>query len=133
MVFNYGEINMELYNKFSNKLKSEQQEIEKEIQNSTIEKSKFELYVENSMKLLANLPKTWELSNYVNKQKLQNLLFPHGIQYNRENDRYLSLEVNPVLSLINTLSVSYNKKGNTQNTEEMKKFHEVSLGKNLEK
>lgn len=131
--FVYGEINMELYNKFSNKLKSEQQEIEKEIQNSTIEKSKFELYIENSMKLLANLPKTWELSSYVNKQKLQNLLFPHGIQYNRENDRYLSLEVNPVLSLINTLSISYNKKGNIKNTEETKKFHEVSLGKNLEK
>ena len=131
--FVYGEINMELYTKFSEKLKLEYQAIEKEIQNSTIEKSKFDLYVENSIRLLANLTKTWELSNCVVKQKLQNLLFPNGIRYNRQNDSYLSLEVNPILNLINTLSVSYIKNITTLNTEGMKKFAVVSLGENLVK
>ncbi len=131
--FVYGEINMELYKKHNEKLKLEYQAIEKEIQNSSIEKSKFDLYVEYSIRLLANLPNMWELSNSVVKQKLQNLLFPNGIRYNRQNDSYLSLEVNPVLNLMNTLSISYNENDTTQNTEETKKFREVTLGKNLEK
>ncbi|AXG69581.1 hypothetical protein KORDIASMS9_01804 [Kordia sp. SMS9] len=124
--FVYGEINMELYNKYINKLKLEEAEILKEIENSSIKKSKFNLHVENSLKLLTNLRNTWELSNFVMKQKLQNLLFPNGIHYNRENDSYLSLELNPVLSLINTLSISYNNIKSSANTNEMKKLQEVT-------
>ncbi|EDP97315.1 recombinase family protein [Kordia algicida OT-1] len=131
--FVYGEINMELYSKHNEKLKLEYQAIEKEIQNSTIEKSKFDLYVENSIKLLANLPTTWELSNCVVKQKLQNLLFPNGIRYNRQNDRYLSFEVNPILDITSKLSISYNKNKTSTNTTKSKKLHEVNLGENLEK
>ncbi|WP_193786562.1 zinc ribbon domain-containing protein, partial [Kordia jejudonensis] len=131
--FVYGEINMELYSKHSEKLKLEEAGVLKEIEKSTIEKSKFNLHVENSIKLLANLPNMWELSDCMVKQKLQNLLFPNGIRYNRQNDSYLSLEVNPVLNIINTLSVSYSVKKSNSNTNKMKKFHEVSLGKNLGK
>ena len=131
--FVYGEINMELYTKFSEKLKLEKEQVLNEIKNSSIEKSKLDSYLDNSLKLLSNLHETWELSNYVNKQKLQNLLFPNGIQYNREKDRYLSFEVNPVLELLNTLSISYKNKENQENTDKSEKFASVSLGKNLVK
>ncbi|QHI36542.1 hypothetical protein IMCC3317_19050 [Kordia antarctica] len=131
--FVYGEINMELYTKFSKKLKLEQEAIEKEIKNNSIEKSKFNLYMDNSIKLVSNLHKTWELSNYVNKQKLQDLLFPHGIRYSREKDSYLSLELNPVLSLISSLSEVLNPKENEEITGKHNKFAYVSLGENLAK
>ncbi|EDP97013.1 serine type site-specific recombinase [Kordia algicida OT-1] len=123
--FVYGEINMELYNKFINKLKSEEAEILKEIEKSGIEKSKFNLYVENSLKLLANLPKTWELSSFTVKQKLQNLLFPNGIRYNRENDSYLSFEISPILTVTSTLSVNYNQINMNTKTNKMKKSQGV--------
>lgn len=131
--FVYGEINMELYTKFSKKLKLEEEAILKEIQNNSIEKSKLNFYLENTIKLLTNLLKNWELSNYVDKQKLQNLLFPHGIRYNREKDSYLSFEANPVVSLMSSLLVSFRKIEMSQDTDIMKKFTEVSLGENLEK
>ncbi|WP_046757528.1 zinc ribbon domain-containing protein, partial [Kordia jejudonensis] len=131
--FVYGEINMELYNKHSEKLKLEKEAILKEIENSTIKKSKFDFYIKNTINLASNLLKNWELSGYCDKQALQKLLFPKGIMYDKENNSYRSFEVNPIFALINTLSISYNNVGDNKNFDNSEKFSVVSLGKNLEK
>jgi hypothetical protein len=43
-----------------------------------------------------NLPKKWLLASYHIKQRLQFLLFPEGITYNRENDQSRTTRINSV-------------------------------------
>lgn len=62
--------------------------------------SKQEEMVDKIVELAQNLPKLWEQSNYYNKQKLQYLVFPKGMEYDRKNDVCRSEEVNPLFLYI---------------------------------
>ena len=108
-----GEIEVELYRKFKDKFTAEKEELEREIKNSGSLSSNLDRYIENALKLFCNLHKMWELSDYSGKQKLQKLLFPEGIRYDRKNDQVQTLTVNPVMELIRCFSevLSKNKSG----------------------
>jgi len=110
--FAIGEIDLSIYEKFSKKFKDEVKAIEQEINKTSLEKSNLDLYIDKSLELSCNLHNIWELGNCSEKQKLQNLLFPNGILYSKENDRCRTTEANSVLELISSLSVilSKNKK-----------------------
>ncbi|WP_367182310.1 recombinase family protein [uncultured Aquimarina sp.] len=114
-----GEIEPDLYRKFKEKFNLEKEEIEQEIKNSGSLSSNLSFYIENSVKLFSNLHKIWELSDYSTKQKLQKLLFPEGIVYNRENDQVQTSKVNSIMELIRCLSeiLMKNKSGQNSNFE----------------
>jgi hypothetical protein len=111
--FAIGEIDNKIYDKFSVKFKNEINEIEKEIRKLCLEKSNLDSYIEKSLQLACNLHSMWSLGSYTEKQKLQNLLFPNGIYFHKENNTCRTTQPNSVLELINSLSVimSKNKKG----------------------
>ena len=67
----------------------------------------------------------WELGNYSEKLKLQNLLFPNGILYSRENDSCRTTEANSVLELISSLSTILNKNKKGQNNTNVSLSHSV--------
>jgi site-specific DNA recombinase len=52
----------------------------------------------------------WELAGYERKHKLQYLIFPEGISYDKENDKCLTPRVNAMLELISSFSGSYKDK-----------------------
>ena len=104
-----GEIDAELYQKFKEKFTTQKESIEQEIKNSSTLSSNLERYIENALKLFCNLHKLWELSDYTGKQKLQKLLFPEGIRYNRKKDLVQTSKVNPVMELTRCLSESFDK------------------------
>jgi len=112
-----GEIESVLYHKFILKFKEEKTEIEKEIKKGTVKSSNLENYLKKAMDLLTNLKATWDLASYLEKQKLQTLLFPNGIIYNREKDIVRTNKVNSFLELINSLSVVFNSKEKGQTNE----------------
>ncbi len=99
-----GELEVELYRKYKDKFTLEKEEIEQEIKNSNTLSSNLDRYLENALKLFSNLHKIWELSDYTGKQKLQKMLFPDGIRYDRKNDRVQTLKANPIMELISYLS-----------------------------
>ncbi|WP_282080897.1 hypothetical protein [Aquimarina algiphila] len=62
-----------------------------------------------------NLDKSWKLSIYNEKQRLQKLLFPEGILYSKKKDKIKTLKTNPIMEIANYISISYNKKKARQN------------------
>ncbi|MFN6039904.1 MAG: recombinase family protein, partial [Bacteroidota bacterium] len=83
-----GEIDQSLYSKFREKFRFRIHQIESELDNSHNQLSNLEKAVEKCVELSQNLSETWRNSNFSSKKRLQNLLFPEGIFYNRKNDDY---------------------------------------------
>jgi hypothetical protein len=46
----------------------------------------------------------WVSGDYYQRQKLQKLVFPQGLQYDKENDAYRTQKINSVCALITLLS-----------------------------
>ena len=107
--FVIGEIDGELYQKFIKKFREEKDGIEQEIKKSCLNSSNLENYINQSLKLLANLNNIWVSGNYHLKQKLQKLLFPEGIVYDRKNDRVRTSKVNAFLELTHCISKESSK------------------------
>ena len=112
-----GEINGELYNKFVHKFKKEKEDTEAEIQKSSLESSNLNYYIDESLNLFTKLNNIWSSSDYSSKQKLQNVLFPDGIVYDRQNDEVRTPRINLVMELVRCLSMSFvdKKRGQTVN------------------
>lgn len=58
----------------------------------------------------AKLVTTWELLNYTEKQRLQYLLFPKGMLYDRKNDAVRTPEANFVFTQIVRLTGVWDKR-----------------------
>jgi hypothetical protein len=66
--------------------------------------------------------KLWQLLDYRGKQRLQFLVFPQGMRYNRQNDQVLIPEVNKILFSIAGLSKVLEKSKNENSTEDREKL-----------
>ena len=110
-----GEITKEQFEKFSQKLKEEKKEIEKQMPQEQIKLSNLEKYLEFSLEMCQQLPAMWVSADNHQRQKLQKLVFPEGVAYDKENDSYRTPKTNSVFELISSLSVekTENKKGLT--------------------
>ena len=75
-----------LYEKYASKLNTEISKIDDELTNKSFRSSNLEIAVEKCLTIAEKLSQFWVLGNYVIKQKLQYLLFPEGILYDKEND-----------------------------------------------
>lgn len=52
------------------------------------------------MKIAQNLSSAWLSGDYISKQKLQKLVFPEGIIYNKEKNEVLPFRINSLFSAI---------------------------------
>lgn len=118
------EITAELYQKYLPKLQEEKVQVEEQLAKTQIGVSKWEDAVEIIAELCCNLSKTWQQSNYSNKQKLQYLVFPKGMEYDRKNDLCRSEEVNPVFSYIAEVTRGLSNK----KMEALNKNEEIPVG-----
>jgi site-specific DNA recombinase len=80
------EVTQELFEKFHKKLKMEKLEIEAKLQEPEKGPSNPEKAIDMALHLATKLNTAWDYSDYVHKQKLQNIVFPEGISYDRKND-----------------------------------------------
>lgn len=95
-----GELTLELYTEFTEKYKSERMELEKNFVKSQKRVSNLENCVKVVIDYIANLPSSWALMAYKDKQLLQFLLFPEGIRYSKKNDECRTTKLNSVFSYI---------------------------------
>jgi site-specific DNA recombinase len=78
------EISKELYDKYTLKLKEERTQIQQVLTRSENPVSNMERKIDYMIEMAGKLGVYWGSANYVVKQKLQFMVFPEGISYNRK-------------------------------------------------
>lgn len=108
------EIDKEIYIKHTSKIKAEIAELTKSLSTSEINSSNLEKAVEKCLIIAQNISGTWAEAGFDNKRRLQNLVFPEGIMYNKENGVVRTLKTNSLFSSIPYWQrvIEENKKGN---------------------
>ncbi len=112
--FVLGDITKELYQKFSVKYCDELAVLEGELGKSEVGGSNLEKAVDKCLQIAQNLSGAWTAADYTGKQRLQILVFPDGILYNKKKGAVRTARVNSLFSEIAppvSLSAK-NKKGN---------------------
>lgn len=102
------EIPQELFKKFKTKFIEEKDEIQRQLAKSGNKGSNLLECVDDAMNFCRKLPVLWELVGYTGKQRLQFLMFPQGIRYNKETDECRTEEENEFALKITNQSKSYN-------------------------
>jgi DNA invertase Pin-like site-specific DNA recombinase len=102
--FAFGEIEKELYDKFIFRLREERNEISRSLSESSFESSNLSKMVEKSLELACNLQNIWNLGNYRIREKLQYLVFPQGILFDRKNEVFRTREINSIFLQIALVS-----------------------------
>jgi site-specific DNA recombinase len=107
--FAIGEIEKDIYNKFLGKYKSEIKAFEAEIQHPEISSSNLQKAIDKALIMSSRLNETWTYGDLEQKQKLQRLVFPSGIGYDKQNNRVRTKRVNSIFSSIPLLTKDLDK------------------------
>lgn len=67
--------------------------------------------------ITSKLGSLWENSNYEDRVKLQNLLFPEGILWDKIKENYRTMKINKVFEVISLLPNIYNDKKERNDNE----------------
>ena len=94
------EIPYGLYLEFVTDFEKEKKKIQEELTPGSKGVSNPELCVEFAVTYSTKLAPVWSSASYTDKQRLQFLLFPEGIFYNRVEDRCRTTGVNDVVAYI---------------------------------
>lgn len=95
-----GEITRAIFDKFSFSLKKELHELEQNSSKTKLQVSNLDSCIQKAIDISLKLNTEWHYSDYVEKQKLQFLIFPEGIKYNKEKDECRTEKVNSVFTAI---------------------------------
>ncbi|SHN45591.1 hypothetical protein [Chitinophaga sp. CF418] len=99
-----GKVKEELYEKFIIKYNVERKELLEELQPSPINASNLEKYIDFATDRVTKPALVWDHSNYKEKQRMQKMIFPEGIHYNKENDQPRTAKINPLFALVADLT-----------------------------
>ena len=99
-----GELDNVIYKKFKDKYETQKEELQSKIENPTLNSSNLELAIDKALSLSASLEKIWTEGDLKQKQKLQNLVFPSGLGYDKSNDRVRTPKVNAIFGSIPILT-----------------------------
>ena len=89
-----GEVNKDLYDKYSAKFLQERNEVMLQIEKSSIESSNLENCIDWVVSMSQNLSNIWGSGTYEEQLSLQEMIFPEGIAYDRENGAFLTNRIN---------------------------------------
>ncbi|WP_394353899.1 recombinase family protein [Pontibacter beigongshangensis] len=106
----YGEIEREIFQKFGGELKAEEREIEASIEKLSGPLSNHQTLLGKGLKMMLTLSLSWRNSDASKRRRLQALVFPEGVQYDRENEGYRTIRVNSFFSLASEISQKMGQK-----------------------
>jgi site-specific DNA recombinase len=98
--FAIGEINSDIYKKFKTKFDAEQKNLMLNLANSSITSSNLQIAIEKALKMSSNLSELWASGDLHQKKKIQKLIFPSGIVYDKLKGRVQTKKVNSIFSSI---------------------------------
>ena len=85
-----------MFNKFKGKYEAQKEELLSKTENPALNSSNLESAIEKALELSASLQDIWANGDLKQKQKLQNLVLPGGLGYDKPNDRVRTTKVNAV-------------------------------------
>lgn len=90
------EITRDLYEKYTAKLNEEKAQMEQSLAKLPKQVSNLEEKINFVIEMADKLSVCWDSANYLVRQKLQFMLFPEGIAYNRKTDQCRTSKINAV-------------------------------------
>ena len=88
------EIGGDLYRKYHHKYEEERKEIEEKLMTLSRQVSNLDDSIDFVVKFALELPLKWVSADYNTKQRIQFLLFPEGISYNKKTDESRTTRIN---------------------------------------
>ena len=119
--FGMGEIDEEIYEMTNKDLQEKLDNIERGLAECRKNLSNLDGEVDDILAMCCKLDSLWRDGSLETCQKLQNLLFPNGILWDKEKDNYRTFDENEALSIIARLSVNYKNK-KEENSLELSSF-----------
>ena len=102
--FAIGEIDNEIYKKFKTKYEAEGNKLESNLFSSTISSSNLQIAIDKALKMSSNLSEFRASGDLLQKKKIQSLVFPSGIGYDKLKGKVQTKRVNSIFSSIPLLS-----------------------------
>ena len=122
--FGMGEIDDEIYSMTVEALQSDLGNIAIELEKYDKDLSNLETRVNDVLVMCCHLGRMWREAGLESAQKLQNLLYPDGIFWNKQIDNYRTIGENEALSVMRELSAIYKNKNEKNSLEN---FSSVNL------
>ena len=117
-----GDIDKEIYEITITKLQEDIHNFEFELSKCRHDLSNLENRIDEVFVMCCNLASLWKEGTLETKQKIQNLLFPDGIFWDKEIGNYRTTRENQALSLIRRITSTYKK----EKEEKSKNFSSLS-------
>ena len=95
-----GEIDTEIYKKFKTKYLKTQEEITTNLNQSSISSSNLKKAIDTALKLATNINEIWTSGDLNQKKRIQRLVFPSGIGYDKQNEVVRTLKTNSLFAVI---------------------------------
>ncbi len=102
-----GEIDKDIYNTTSDHLNDQLTQIHKALQEAECDLSNEKKYIANVIAMSCKLGTLWQEGNFRTRQKLQNLVYPNGILYDKHLGSYRTENENEVFRIFRTISTGY--------------------------
>ncbi|GAB3534938.1 recombinase family protein [Pontibacter brevis] len=100
----FGEIDREIFTRFSTELKGEMREIEVSLEKLTGPLSNHKILVGKGLRLMLNLSASWAKADILQRKRLQATVFPDGVAYDREKEAYRTTRVNSFFAVSRELA-----------------------------
>ena len=99
-----GEMGKETYDKFAGRYKAEKAEIAQQMENCSSASSNHKTTLKRALEFSCNLLNVWQMGSIGVKEKLQKLLFPEGLAYDKEIGAFRTNTINSLIAVIARLS-----------------------------
>ena len=107
-----GEIDKPIYEKVISKYNVEKVDLESNLLNSTISSSNLQNAINTALDMSSNLTDIWTFGGLGQKKKIQNLVFPSGLGYDKSNGKVRTTRVNSIFSCIPEIAKKLKKTKN---------------------
>ena len=111
------EITKDVYQATIEHLNSELAFINQGLEETEIDLSNIEEYTEEVIAFICKLGSCWEDGSFQTRQKIQNLVFPTGVLWDKENKCYRTENMNEAIKIINSISDTYKEKKEEATTD----------------
>ena len=102
-----GEIDKDIYNATSAHLNEQLTQIHKGLQDAERDLSNEKKYIDDVIEMSCKLGTLWQDGDFRTRQKLQNLVYPDGILYDKHLGCYRTENENEVFRIFRTISTGY--------------------------
>ena len=112
-----GEISQDIYDTTIGTLQIELYKINTQLNSYSKKLSNLDNIAHSVSVIASKLGSLWKNSNYEDRVKLQNLLFPEGILWDKVKENYRTMKINKVFEVISLLPNIYNDKKERNDNE----------------